>query len=116
MNVLEMFGLDGKIAIVTGAHAWLGYDMACALAEAGGNIIVTSRDLARAQKTAKKLRDEYGIETLGLAMATDRDHMFRSEDKEFLRAIVEGTPVTCPPSEALKSQRILEKAKSSNRV
>ena len=50
------------------------------------------------------------------SMATDRDHMFRSEDEEFLRAIVEGTPVTCPLSEALKSQRILEEAKSSRQA
>lgn len=43
-------------------------------------------------------------------LATERDFMFRSEDQDFLRAVVEGTPVTCPLSEALKSQEILEQA------
>jgi len=41
---------------------------------------------------------------------TERDFMFRREDEEFLRAVAEGTPVTCPLSEALKSQRVLELA------
>jgi predicted dehydrogenase len=43
-------------------------------------------------------------------IATERDFMFRSEDEEFLRAVAEGTAVTCPLPEALKSQRILEQA------
>ena len=45
-------------------------------------------------------------------LATERDFMFRSEDEEFLRAVAEGTPVTCPLSEALKSQEVLEQAQS----
>lgn len=63
-----MFRLDGQVAIVTGAHAWLGYDMACALAEAGCNIIITSRVMSQAQETAKKIREEYEVDTLALTM------------------------------------------------
>jgi predicted dehydrogenase len=40
-------------------------------------------------------------------MPTERDFMFRREDEEFLRAIAEGTPVSCPLPEALRSQRVL---------
>ena len=40
-SVFELFRLDGKVAIVTGAHAWLGYDIACAFAEAGADVIIT---------------------------------------------------------------------------
>ena len=68
MKVLELFNLKGKVAIVTGGHAWLGYDMACALAEAGCNIIITSRELLRAQETADKIADEYGMDVLALEM------------------------------------------------
>ena len=68
MNVFELFRLDDQVAIVTGAHAWLGYDMACALAEAGCHVIVTSRERARAEETAEKLRSTYGVDTLGLTM------------------------------------------------
>ena len=45
---------------------------------------------------------------------TERDFMFRSEDEEFLRAAAEGTPVTCPLSEAMKSQQVLAQAICGN--
>ena len=40
-------------------------------------------------------------------MTTERDFMFRSEDREFLRAITEGTPVGCPLEEAVKSLQVV---------
>jgi predicted dehydrogenase len=43
-------------------------------------------------------------------IATERDEMFRREDREFLQAVVSGTPVSCPLSEALKSQKIISLA------
>ena len=68
MKVAELFSLKDKVAIVTGGHAWLGYDMACALAEAGCSIIITSRELSRAQETAEKITEEYGADALALEM------------------------------------------------
>jgi len=68
MNVLEMFRLDGRVGIVTGGHAWLGNDIASALAEAGCRVIVTSRDEARARKAADEIHKKYGVDTLGLTM------------------------------------------------
>jgi NAD(P)-dependent dehydrogenase (short-subunit alcohol dehydrogenase family) len=68
MHVLDSFRLDGKVAIITGAHAWLGYDMACAMAEAGCNVIVTSRNLARSQETAEKISKAYNVQTLALTL------------------------------------------------
>lgn len=43
-------------------------------------------------------------------LKTERDEMFRREDREFLEAVVSGTPVSCPLSEALKSQQIIHLA------
>jgi len=37
--ILDTFKLDGKVAIVTGASRGLGQGMACALAEAGANVV-----------------------------------------------------------------------------
>jgi len=45
MNVLEMFRLDGKRALVTGAKRGIGKAMAVALAEAGADIIAVSKSL-----------------------------------------------------------------------
>lgn len=68
MKVMDLFNLKDKVAIVTGGHAWLGYDMACALAEAGCSIIITSRELSRAEEAAAKIAREYAVDSLGLEM------------------------------------------------
>jgi 2-deoxy-D-gluconate 3-dehydrogenase len=45
MSVLDLFKLDGKIALVTGAKRGIGKAMAIALAEAGADIIGVSKTL-----------------------------------------------------------------------
>ena len=69
-NVGRMFRLDGKVALVTGGARDLGYDMAVALAEAGADVIVTSRTLASARESAEKIRVAGGAD----AMALELDH------------------------------------------
>lgn len=54
-----MFDLTGKVAIVTGATKGLGHGMAMALAEAGADIVVVSRN----EDDCKKVAAE--IETMG---------------------------------------------------
>ena len=77
MKLKDMFDLHNKVAIVTGAHLWLGYDMACALAEFGCSIVITSRDLERAQAACQKISEEYGVDTLALVM--DQCHINQVE-------------------------------------
>jgi gluconate 5-dehydrogenase len=54
-TVGELFDLTGKRALVTGASGYLGGAMARALAEAGATVVVSSRDLSRAQTVADAL-------------------------------------------------------------
>jgi len=54
-SVQDLFNLQGKVAILTGASGWLGSAMSRALAEAGAMLVVTSRDEANAQKFAASL-------------------------------------------------------------
>jgi NAD(P)-dependent dehydrogenase (short-subunit alcohol dehydrogenase family) len=65
---LEMFRLDGKVAVVTGGARHLGYDMAEVLAEAGCDLAITSRTVENAEAAAKKLREQYGREVLAEAL------------------------------------------------
>jgi gluconate 5-dehydrogenase len=52
-----MSDLNGIRVLITGASSGLGLAMARALCSAGARVIVTSRDSARAEQTAKELGD-----------------------------------------------------------
>ena len=54
MNIMEMFRLDGKVALVTGARRGIGKAMALGLAEAGADIIAVSANLEAAGSEIEK--------------------------------------------------------------
>lgn len=55
MTVRQLFDLTGKAALITGGSGYLGGAMARALAEAGATVVVSSRDLSRAESVAASL-------------------------------------------------------------
>jgi NAD(P)-dependent dehydrogenase (short-subunit alcohol dehydrogenase family) len=68
MSVLDMFRLDGKVAIVTGASSGLGVAFARALAEAGADVALGARRIDKLEETRAM------VESLGrraIAVATD---------------------------------------------
>jgi NAD(P)-dependent dehydrogenase (short-subunit alcohol dehydrogenase family) len=56
-GVLDLFRLDGKVAIVTGASSGLGVAFAQALAEAGADVALGARRADRLEETARLVRD-----------------------------------------------------------
>ena len=63
-----MFSLKGKVALLTGATAWLGRDMAEAFAEQGCDIILTSRQKEKADQAAVEIAAKYSVEAIGLPL------------------------------------------------
>ena len=67
-TIHQLFDLTGRVAVVTGAAGWLGAAMSRALAEAGAQLVVTSRDGAQAAEFAATLPGDGHI---GLAFHQD---------------------------------------------
>jgi NAD(P)-dependent dehydrogenase (short-subunit alcohol dehydrogenase family) len=57
-NVLDLFRLAGKVALVTGGAGIVGRPIAQALAEAGATVIVASRDVDNCSAFAAELRGQ----------------------------------------------------------
>lgn len=70
-SVQQLFDLSGRVALVTGASGYLGSALAEALAEAGGRVVVASRDLSKAQAAANALPAAQSGRHLAVAI----DHM-----------------------------------------
>ncbi|KAA1416900.1 SDR family oxidoreductase [Nocardioides humilatus] len=57
MTIDQMFRLDGKVAVLTGASSGLGVAFAQALAEAGADVALGARRVDRLADTAKLIED-----------------------------------------------------------
>ncbi len=57
-HLTELFGLQGKIAVLTGAGGYLISEMTAAFAEAGEKVALLDVDLTGAEKVAAKIRGE----------------------------------------------------------
>ena len=68
----DLFNLSGKVAIVTGTSRGLGQYFARALAKAGADLVITSRELSRLTEFKQE------IESLGRrALAVQLDQFIR---------------------------------------
>ena len=61
------FDLTGRVAVVTGASAGLGLQMAKAFANQGANLVLLARRLNLLEENAKAIHEEYGVEVLPVA-------------------------------------------------
>jgi NAD(P)-dependent dehydrogenase (short-subunit alcohol dehydrogenase family) len=63
-NTADMFRLDGKVAIITGAAGLLGLQHAIALSEFGAHVVLTDLDLESCEKRARQISQQSKVETL----------------------------------------------------
>src|ERR687890_2727390 len=73
MTLLDMFRLDGKVAVVTGASSGLGVAFAQALAEAGADVALGARRVERLERTRALVEAAGRRATLARADVADPD-------------------------------------------
>jgi NAD(P)-dependent dehydrogenase (short-subunit alcohol dehydrogenase family) len=90
-SILDLFRLDDKVAIVTGASSGLGVAFATALAEAGADVVLTGRRTDRLNET-RALVEERGrralVVTADVARPEDAQVVVEAAMQEFARVDV----------------------------
>jgi 2-deoxy-D-gluconate 3-dehydrogenase len=89
MNVLDLFKLDGKTALVTGSRRGIGKAMAVALAEAGADIIGVSKSMEASGSDVEREVTALGRKFWGYAC----DFANRASVHAFLRQVLAENPV-----------------------
>jgi NAD(P)-dependent dehydrogenase (short-subunit alcohol dehydrogenase family) len=79
-GVEELFGLSGRVAVVTGASSGLGVGFARALAQAGASLVLAARRSDRLESLAAEL-EATGVEVLPVSCdVTDADQVEALKD------------------------------------
>ena len=85
----ELFSLKGKTALITGGGRGIGKFIATGLAEAGADLIVTSRKMKNLDATAEEISATYGVQVLpvacDVARAEDIESMVKTATEKFPR-------------------------------
>ena len=91
-DIQKIFGLDGRVAVVTGAASGIGRAVAEVLASAGARVVVGDLDAAGAEEAAAAIR-----ESGGEALAQPVDISQRSQVQALVeRGVVEWGGLDCP--------------------
>jgi NAD(P)-dependent dehydrogenase (short-subunit alcohol dehydrogenase family) len=81
MAAIDLFRLDNRTAIITGGSKGLGQSMGEALASAGANVLLTSRNQSEVESAADRISQEYGRKAIGLkADVVDASEVQRTID------------------------------------
>jgi len=92
VSVLDLFRLDGKTALVTGARRGLGKAMAIALADAGADIVGTSAALEEASDVGREIEAR---------RRRFRGYACDFADRQSLYRLIETVKQECPPIDIL---------------
>ena len=87
VNVMDLFRLDGKVALITGGSKGLGASMALGLAQAGAKTMINSRTQADCDQLAAEISEATGQESIGIAgdvtVEEEVDRMFGAVVEKF---------------------------------
>ncbi|HUX28650.1 MAG TPA: SDR family oxidoreductase [Terracidiphilus sp.] len=83
-RVQELFGLSGRVAIVTGGAGLLGYHHGAILAAAGAHVVLLDLPRANPHTCAGRLSEESGNEALGIACDITSETSLQSAREQVL--------------------------------
>ena len=98
----KLFGLEGRVAVITGGGGYLCGEMARGLAKAGCKIAVVDLRGQKAEDVARNIRDSIGAEAIGLEIdASDKNAFANGLDQTlaaFGRAdiLINGAGINAP--------------------
>ncbi|MFI5129631.1 MAG: SDR family NAD(P)-dependent oxidoreductase [Chitinophagales bacterium] len=84
-SILDLFKLNGQVALITGGNRGLGLAMAKALAEAGANISIAARDKAGNSKAVQEIQSLYSRD----CMSCRCDVTIEQEVKDAVKETIE---------------------------
>lgn len=89
MKINELFDLTGKVALVTGGGRGLGKFMATGLAEAGADVVITSRKTKNLDAAAAEIGNECGVKVFpfpcDISKEEDIDNLLKAAKEQFPR-------------------------------
>lgn len=84
-SILDLFKLDGQVALVVGGNRGLGLAMAKALAEAGAAISIAARDGEENSRAAKEIQEIFGIECLSSICDVTKEEDIKTAVRETIK-------------------------------
>ena len=72
MGAAELFDLTGKVALVVGGSRGMGREMVLAFAEAGADVVISSRKLDNCEAVAAEVGERHGRQALAISAHTGR--------------------------------------------
>jgi NAD(P)-dependent dehydrogenase (short-subunit alcohol dehydrogenase family) len=81
LSLQELFSLQGKVALVTGASSGIGRLMALTLAEGGAAVVLLGRDRARLEEAAAQSQQNGGRAAPLVCDLRHREHVERAADE-----------------------------------
>jgi len=82
-----LFGLDHKVAVVTGGAGGIGHALAMGLSRQGARVVVTSRNQEKLNAAAKEITEATGNEVLAIASDVTSEESFGNLVKQVVEKL-----------------------------
>jgi len=73
----DLFGLNGKVAIVTGGNGGIGKGIALGLAEMGADIVIAARNQQKIDSACDEIKERFGVRVLGVSFEVREEEQIR---------------------------------------